>query len=149
MNAITEWKNLFIYLFIFVFCPFRAAPAACGGSQARGPVGATTAASLRQSHSNARSEPCLPPTPQPRWILNLLNKARDRTCNLMVPGGICFHCATTELLKFKFLNCLLGNLWPVAMFETLLCILIFCASFAFLSFYWGHYYECKLMLQWI
>ena len=34
-----------------------------GGSQARGLIG-TTAAGLHHSHSNARSEPCLRPTPQ-------------------------------------------------------------------------------------
>ena len=28
-----------------------------------------------------------------RRILNPLSKARDRTCNLMVPSRICFHCA--------------------------------------------------------
>ena len=36
---------------------------AYGGSQARGRIGAV-AASLRQSHSNAESEPHLQPTPQ-------------------------------------------------------------------------------------
>ena len=41
----------------------RAAPMACGGSQARGPVGAV-ATSLRHSHSNEGSKPCLQPTPQ-------------------------------------------------------------------------------------
>ena len=41
-------KNIF-----FVFS--RAAPVACGGSQARGFIGAV-AASLRQSHSNSGSE---------------------------------------------------------------------------------------------
>ena len=40
-----------------------AAPAAYGGSQARGPIGAV-AAGLRQSHSNAGSELHLRPTPQ-------------------------------------------------------------------------------------
>ena len=40
------------------------APAAYGGSQARGRIGAV-AAGLRQSHSsNTRSEPSLQPTPQ-------------------------------------------------------------------------------------
>ena len=58
----------------FYFLLFRAAPTACGGSQARGPVQATAAslhhtiqaiaADLCHSHSNARSEPCLRPTPQ-------------------------------------------------------------------------------------
>ena len=40
-----------------------AAPAAYGGSQARGPIGAA-AAGLHHSHSNAGSELCLQPTPQ-------------------------------------------------------------------------------------
>ena len=39
----------------FVFRPFRAAPAAYGGSQARGLIGAV-APGLRHSHSNARSK---------------------------------------------------------------------------------------------
>ena len=43
----------FICLFIF-----RASPAAYGGYQARGRVGATTAG-LRHNRGNARSEPCL------------------------------------------------------------------------------------------
>ena len=54
---------LCIYLFICLFAFSGAAPAAYGGSQARGPIGAV-AASLRQSHSNARSEPHPQPTPQ-------------------------------------------------------------------------------------
>ena len=41
------------------FCLFRATPKAYGGSQARGP-----ATGQHHSHSNARSEPCLWPTPQ-------------------------------------------------------------------------------------
>ena len=40
------------------FSFFRAAPVACGGSQAKGPIGAV-AAGLHQSHSNTRSEPHL------------------------------------------------------------------------------------------
>ena len=57
---------IFIYLFIyfFVFLLFLwAAPAAYGGSQARGQIRAV-AISLCQSHSNARSEPRLQPPPQ-------------------------------------------------------------------------------------
>jgi len=53
-------------LFIYLFCLFAtswAAPVAYGGSQARGPIGAV-AASLRQSHSNAESEPHLQATLQ-------------------------------------------------------------------------------------
>ena len=59
-----------IYLFIyFVFCPFTATPAAYGGSQARGLIGAV-AAGLHHSHSNTRSELHLRPTPQLREFLN-------------------------------------------------------------------------------
>ena len=56
----------FFFFFFFFFCLFAiswAAPAAHGGSQARGPIGAL-ATGLRQSRSNAGSEPCLQPTPQ-------------------------------------------------------------------------------------
>ena len=51
-------------LFFLSFCLFRAAPAAYGGFQARGQIGA--AASLHHSHSKVRSEPHLRPTPQLR-----------------------------------------------------------------------------------
>ena len=50
----------------FFFCLFAiswAAPAAYGGSQARGQI-AAIAAGLHQSHSSAGSEPHLRPTPQ-------------------------------------------------------------------------------------
>ena len=66
------------------FCIFRATLAAHGGSQARGPIGAV-AAGLRHSHSNAGSEPGLPPTPW-MWqcqIRNPLSEARDRTHSLL------------------------------------------------------------------
>ena len=56
----------FFFNFIYFFCLLAiswAAPAAYGGSQARGLIGAV-AASLRQSNSNASSESCLQPTPQ-------------------------------------------------------------------------------------
>jgi len=55
-------KNILSFFFVF-FAISWAAPAAYGGSQARGRIGAV-AASLRQSHSNAGSEPRLRPTPQ-------------------------------------------------------------------------------------
>ena len=53
----------FFFLFFFFFALSWAAPAAHGGSQARGQVGAV-AASLRQSYSNAGCEPHLRYTPQ-------------------------------------------------------------------------------------
>ena len=46
--------------FLSCFCLFRAAPAACGGSQARGLI-SPVAAGLCQNHSNARSNPHLQP----------------------------------------------------------------------------------------
>ena len=58
-------KNAFqVKKFFFFLCLFRAAPEAHGGSQARGPIGAT-AAGLHQSYSNAGSKLHLQPTPQP------------------------------------------------------------------------------------
>ena len=53
----------------FSFLLFRAAPAAYGGSQAGGRIRAV-AASLRHSHSNARSQPHLRPTPQLTAVLD-------------------------------------------------------------------------------
>ena len=48
--------------FFFFLMLFRVTPAAYGGSQVRGPMGAV-AASLHHSHSDARSEPSLRPRP--------------------------------------------------------------------------------------
>ena len=53
----------FFFFFFFFFCIFRATLAARRGSQARDLIGAV-AAGLSQSHSNARSELRLWPTPQ-------------------------------------------------------------------------------------
>ena len=49
--------------FFGLFAFSRAAPAAYGGSQARGPIRAV-ATGLHHSHSNSGSEPRLRPTPQ-------------------------------------------------------------------------------------
>ena len=49
--------------FFFSFFLFTVAPVAYGHSQARNRIRAATPG-LTHSHSNARSEPCLPPTPQ-------------------------------------------------------------------------------------
>ena len=83
-------------MIFFFFCPFRAAPPAYGGSQARSLIGAV-AASLHQSHSNTRSEPVckVHHSSWQRQIVNPLSEARYRTCTLMVPSRIRFQCATT------------------------------------------------------
>ena len=59
--AAAVWVLSFLFFFLFFF--FRAAPAAYGGSQVRGLIGAA-AAGLPHSHSNVGSEPHLQPTPQ-------------------------------------------------------------------------------------
>ena len=53
-----SFSSFYISFYFFIFCLFRAAPTAYGGSQARGLIGAI-AAGLYHSHSNARSEPHL------------------------------------------------------------------------------------------
>ena len=62
-----------VFLFVcFCFCLFvlfRAAPAAYGGSRLRGLIGGV-AAGLHHSHSHARSEPRLRPTPQLTALLD-------------------------------------------------------------------------------
>ena len=75
---ISDTEHLFTYLLtictsslekclfrfpVFYFLVFRAAPTACGGSQARGQTGAT-AVGPHHSHSNAWIELHLQPTPQ-------------------------------------------------------------------------------------
>ena len=71
LKKLNHIKNLCYQIVIHViqlqncifFFLFRAAPAAYGGSQSRGPIRAV-AAGLHHSHSIARSKPCLRPTPQ-------------------------------------------------------------------------------------
>ena len=55
LSYYVKTNQLFPPCFFFFFLLFRAAPKACGGSQAMGPVGAT-AASLHHSHSSTRFE---------------------------------------------------------------------------------------------
>ena len=101
MERVLEAGVLFflIYFLFFVFLSFRAAPMACGGSQARGLIGAV-ATGLHHSHSNARSELHLQPTPQltAMPIFNPLSEARDRTCNPMVLRQTRFCCVMTGSL---------------------------------------------------
>ena len=74
-----------LFLFCFVFS--RAAPAACGGSQARGLIGAV-AAGLRHSHSNSGSELRLRPTAElTATALAPYPTARGQGLNLPPPGS--------------------------------------------------------------
>ena len=73
----TEQLRQILFCLFVCFFLFAAMPVAYGSSQA--------AASLRHSHCSVESKPHLWPTPccRQRWILNPLNKARDRTHILM------------------------------------------------------------------
>ena len=66
-RTLSPWASFFFLSFlsfvVVVVAISWAAPAAYGGSQARGLIGAV-ATGLRQSHSNAGSKPRLQPTPQ-------------------------------------------------------------------------------------
>ena len=93
-NAKTGWKlgllhqtqvgkameNMFVCLLLF-----RAIPKAYGSSQARGPIGATTAG-LHHSHSNMGSKPHLQPTPQLTAMLDPWLTERDQGLNLHPHG---------------------------------------------------------------
>ena len=84
-------KDLFVCLFVFVFV-FLGLYLRHVEVQARDQIGAE-AVSLRNSHSNVGSEPCLQPilqlleTPDPKP----LSKARDQTCILMDTGQVPYH----------------------------------------------------------
>ena len=67
-------------------CLFRAAPVACGGSQARGLIWAV-AAGLHHSHSNIRSEPHLPSTPQFKAMLDPRPTERGQGLNPQPHGS--------------------------------------------------------------
>ena len=74
----------FLFFFFFFFGLLRATPVAYGGSQARGLIGAV-AASLRHSHSNARSEPRLQPT------LQLMATPDPRPTEQGQGSNLCLH----------------------------------------------------------
>ena len=78
---------LFIYYIIIIF--FRATPAAYGNSQARGRISQSYSCWLCHSHSNARYEPCLWPTPQLTAMLEEIEPTSSWTL-----VNFHFHCAT-------------------------------------------------------
>lgn len=59
-----EKEKIFCCCFCCLFAFSRAAPAAYGGFQARGRIGAVVAPAYTTATANAGSEPRLPPTPQ-------------------------------------------------------------------------------------
>ena len=87
-----KWMSLYLACFfvLLLFLPFRATPAAYGGSQARGPVGAA-AAGLHHGHSHTR-------------FLTHWTEARDRIRSLMVVSWIPFCRATVGTPTCLVLN---------------------------------------------
>ena len=85
----------------FVF--FRAAPMAHGNSQAMGQIRAIVAR-LRQSHSNAESEPHLGPTPQFMATPDLKPTERGQGPNPRPHGYPLLYTVTvpTDLMAQKF-----------------------------------------------
>ena len=81
--------SFFFFFFFLSFCLYRASPMACGGSQARGQIGAV-AASLHQSPQQRRIRAA-----SATFTTAHGSEARDQTRNLMVPRWIRFCCATT------------------------------------------------------
>ena len=81
---------------VFCLCFFRATPTAHGGSQARGPNGASAAAYTTATVT--RDPSCvrhLHHSSQQRRLLNLLSEARDRTCVLTDASQVRHGCTTT------------------------------------------------------
>ena len=87
-------------LYLFVYLSFsRATPAAYGGSQARGRIGAL-AAGLCHSHSKPDlSHVCDLHSSWQRQIIDPLTEARDQTHDLMVPSRSRLCCAMMATLR--------------------------------------------------
>ena len=126
--TIKFWYSSFCFV---LFCLlFRAMPMAYGGSQARGPIGAT-AASL--CHSNIRLELCLQPTLQLTETQDPypLRKARDQTLNLNVPSWIHFWCDMTGTPSISSLDTIFVCRWfsTFTVYMPLLVSLVICVIF--------------------
>ena len=115
-GVLIQRLTYFYFVVSIIFCgcclSFRATLVAYGGSQARSQIGAV-AAGLSHSHSNAGSEPHLPPPPQltATWILNPLSKARDWTGIFMDASWVQNHWAMTgtPCCQYNLIVLHLGN----------------------------------------
>ena len=77
---------IFLFLFLFFVLLLRAALLACGGSQARGLIGAVVAG-LHQSYSSMGSELRLRPTPQLMAVLDPQSTEQGQGSNLQPHGS--------------------------------------------------------------
>ena len=87
LNVSTHSTHLFfLFVFLFLFFVFsRATPAAYGGSQGRGRIGAVARATATQDLNCVCD---LHHSSQQHQILNPLSKGRDQTRNLTIPSWI-------------------------------------------------------------
>ena len=89
--------SLKLFISLNCFCLFfRTAPAAYGGSQARGQIRAP-ASGWHHSHSNMRSKPCLQPTPQLTVTLDPRPTDQGQGLNPRPQGHYCITTGTSEL----------------------------------------------------
>ena len=116
-----EIDYLFISCFLCV-CLFRDAPAAYGGSQARGQIRVNSGWPTPQPQQRRINSSCvwdLHHSSGQHQILNPLSEVRDRTCVVMVSSRIRFHCAMTgtphKLLFLIFLWITCSNVCPFSL----------------------------------
>ena len=133
-----------------LFWLFRATPAAYGGSQARGWIGATVASLCHRPATPDLSHVCY--LHHSSWqcqILNPLNEARDRTCVLMDVSQICFCWAMTgtphknyfkNLASFKMR---ISDCHPLKLILSLHCVLW--QNIKFIKQLWQWLYQKSLM----
>ena len=89
-----------------------AAPLAYGGSQAKGPIGATAGGLATATSTTDLSHICdLHHSTWQRQILNSPSKAREGTRNHMVPSQTCFRCATMGTPGLPLLSLLSFCVW--------------------------------------
>ena len=74
-------KFIYLFIYLFIFGLFRAAPEAYGGSQAKCQIGAV-ATGPHHSHNNIKSEPRLQATPQLTAMLDPLPTEQELTAML-------------------------------------------------------------------
>jgi len=128
---------------LFVFAISWAAPAAYGGSQARGGIGAV-ATGLRQSHSNSGPKPCLRLTPQ----LTTYTTAHSNAGSL-TPWARAGTEPTTSWFLVRFVNhcATTGTPHITCSFVTgFFCSTVYPCCFLWQGFI---YSQCCVMFYWI
>ena len=90
--------SFFFFFFVFLGPHPQHMDSRLGVQSELQPLAFTTATAMRDP-----SRICnLHSSSWQRRILNPMSKARDRTCHLMVPSRVCFHCAMTGTPRWFF-----------------------------------------------